>query len=117
MDVYDSKVDRKLKPSDGSLDVLADRINELKALFTEEYRENKDLYDKRDFDRFMDNKDDWYCRRWIIYQRHVPTAFEMLKDSLRWRKEININDISYEDFPREFYECGCVCEYGRDKKG
>ena len=117
MDSYDEKIERRLKPKDGSLDVLADRINELKSLFKQEYEQNEDLYDKRDYDRFMDTSDDWHARRWIIYQRDVSIAFEMLKDTMRWRKEMDLNNLSYEDFPREFFECGCVFEYGHDKKG
>lgn len=117
MDVYDSKIQRKLAPKDGSLDVLADRIAELKELFRKEYEENTELYDERDYERFMDTSDDWHARRWIIYQREVPVAFEMLKDTMRWRKEVGLNDLNYEDFPREFYECGCTFEYGEDKKG
>lgn len=117
MDVYDSKIERKLKPQDGSIDVLADRIAELRDLFKQEFELNQDAYDKRDFDRFMELEDDWFARRWIIYQRDVPTAFEMLKDTMRWRKELGLNDLSYEDFPREFFECGCVFEYGQDRKG
>lgn len=116
-DSYDEKVQRRLAPTDGSLDVLAERIEQLKSLFKTEVEQNGDLYDRRDFDRFMNKDDDWYARRWIIYQRDVPTAFEMLKDTMRWRKEIDINGTSYEDFPREFFECGCVFEYGHDKKG
>lgn len=117
MDIYDSKIHARLKPQDGSLDLLADKVDELKQLFKKEYEENSDLYDKRDYDRLMDLKDDWDARRWIIYQRDVPTAFAMLKDTMRWRKEIDINGLNYEDFPREFYECGCVFEYGKDKQG
>lgn len=117
MDIYDSKIQRRLAPTDGSLDVLADRIAELKALFQKEYEGNTDQYDERDYVRFMDPQDDWHARRWIIYQREVPVAFEMLKDTMRWRKEMNLNGLSYEDFPREFYECGCTFEYGHDKKG
>lgn len=113
----DSRVERKLKPKDGSLDVLADRIDELKSLFKREYEANSSLYDKLDYDRFMDKQDDWYARRWIIYQRDVSQAFEMIKDTMRWRKEVNLNQLNYEDFPREFFQCGCVFEYGRDKKG
>lgn len=117
MDVYDSKIERKLAPKDGSLDVLADRIAELKSLFKEEYEQNRESYDERDFERFMDTEDDWHARRWIIYQREVPVAFEMLKDTMRWRKELDLNGLTYEYFPREFFECGCVFEYGHDKKG
>lgn len=113
----DSRLETKLKPKDGSLDILAERIDELKSLFKRDYEQNSNLYDKLDYDRFMDKQDDWYARRWIIYQRDVPTAFEMVKDTLRWRKEINLNQLNYEDFPREFFQCGCVFEYGRDKKG
>lgn len=116
MDVYDSKVQKKLAPKDGSLDVLADRVAELRDLFKREFEENEHLYDRRDFDRFMDANDDWYARRWIIYQREVPIAFEMLKDTMKWRKDLDLNGLTYEDFPREFYECGCVFEYGHDKK-
>lgn len=117
MDVYDSKVQSRLAPKDGSLDVLADRVNELKSKFKAEYEKNSVLYDKLDYDRIMDKNDDWYARRWIIYQRDVPTAYEMLKETMRWRKEMDLNGLSYEDFPREFFECGCTFEYGHDKKG
>lgn len=117
MDIYDSKIQRKLKPEDGSLDVLAERIDELKQLFKQEYEQNQELYDARDYERLMDKQDDWHARRWIIYQRDVAMAFEMLKDTMRWRKQLDLNGLSYEDFPREFYECGCVFEYGQDKKG
>lgn len=117
MDIYDSKIQRKLAPQDGSIDVLAERVAELKELFQKEYQENQQLYDPRDYDRFMDKQDDWHARRWIIYQREVPVAFEMLKDTMRWRKGLDLNGLSYEDFPREFYECGCIFEYGQDKKG
>lgn len=117
MDIYDSKIQRKLAPKDGSIDVLLGRINELKELFNQEYNENQELYDRRDYDRFMDKDDDWYARRWIIYQRDVAAAFEMLKDTMKWRKQLDLNNLSYEDFPREFYECGCTFEYGQDKKG
>lgn len=117
MDVIDSKIQKRLKPADGSLDVLLDRINELKVLFKEEYEQNSSFYDERDYERFMDPKDDWYARRWIIYHRDLQLAFEMLKDTMRWRKSLDLNNLTYEDFPREFYECGCVFEYGRDKKG
>lgn len=117
MDVYDSKVQSRLAPKDGSLDVLAERVDELKSKFKAEYEKNSELYDKLDYDRFMDKNDDWYARRWIIYQRDVPTAFEMLKDTMKWRKEMDLNNMSYEDFPREFFECGCTFEYGHDKRG
>jgi len=117
MDVYDSRIQRRLKPTDGSLDVLLDKILELRELFSKEYEENKELYDERDYQRFMDEEDDWHARRWIIYQRDVQAAFEMLKDTMKWRKELDLNNLNYEDFPREFYECGCVFEYGHDKKG
>lgn len=108
---------RKLAPKDGSIDVLLDKVNELKALFKEEYSKNENLYDSIDYDKFMDVNDDWYARRWIIYQRDLPAAFEMVKDTLKWRKELELNNLTYEHFPREFYECGCVFEYGQDKKG
>ena len=114
---YDARIERKLAPKDGSLDVLAGRIAELRDLFQKEFNENQELYDKRDLDRFMDTQDDWHARRWIIYQREVPMAFELLKDTMRWRKKWDLNGLNHEDFPREFYECGCVFEYGHDKKG
>lgn len=117
MDIFDSKIERRLRPKDGSIDILADSVDQLKALFKAEFEQNEQLYDRRDFDRFFDQSDDWHARRWIIYQRDVPTAFEMLKDTMRWRKELDLNGLSYENFPREFFECGCTFEYGQDKKG
>lgn len=117
MDIYDSKIEARLKPKDGSLDLLAERVAELRAQFTKEFEENSQLYDRRDYDRFMDQDDDWHARKWIIYQREVPAAYAMLADTMRWRKELGLNDLTYEHFPREFYECGCVFEYGKDKQG
>lgn len=117
MDIFDSKIMCKLAPKDGSTDFLLDKVNELKSLLKEEYSKNQNLYDRIDYDKFMEQNDDWYARRWVIYQRDVQTAFEMVKDTLKWRKELDLNNLKYEDFPREFYECGCLFEYGRDKKG
>lgn len=124
MDAYDSKIVSRRQSVTGAsqkdsngLDILADRINQLKALFEQEYNENRQLYDKRDYDRFMETRDDWYARRWIIYQRDANIAYEMVKDTFRWRKDMGLNELTHEDFPREFYECGCMFEYGRDKKG
>lgn len=120
MDIFDSKVDRLLKPSRASSnDELADKVAEIRALFKEEYEGNKDLYDKRDYDRFMDSSgDEWHVRRWLMNDDvDVPKAFEMVKDALKWRKDIGLNDLSYEDFPREFYELCNLFEYGHDLKG
>jgi hypothetical protein len=117
MDTYDSKIQRRLKPTDGSPDPLAERVDQLRDLFRQEYEQNRDCYDQRDYDRLMDKQDDWHARRWIIYQREVEPAFELLKDTMRWRKQINLNELNHEDFPREFFECGCVFEYGHDKQG
>lgn len=113
----DAKIERRLKPKDGSLDMLADKVAEFRSMFQQEFEQNRDLYDQRDYDRLMDTEDDWYARRWIIYQRDINLAFEMLKDTMRWRKELDLNGLNYEDFPREFYECGCVFEYGQDLQG
>ena len=117
MDVYDSKIQRRLAPKDGSFDSLAEKVTELRGLFRKEFEDNRELYDQRDFDRLMDPQDDWHTRRWVIYQREMTIAFEMLKDTMRWRKEMDLNGLSYEDFPREFFECGCAFEYGQDKQG
>ncbi|KAG9510444.1 Motile sperm domain-containing protein 2 [Fragariocoptes setiger] len=117
MDVFDTKINRRLSPKDGSIDVLADRIAKLKQMIKQDYEKNYADYDRRDYQRFMDPNDDWYARRWIIYQRDPECAFEMAKDAFKWRKSIGLNDAKYEEFPREFYESGCVFEYGKDKIG
>lgn len=119
MDIFDSKVERRLKPEDGSHDELADKVAKIRALFREEYDKNKDMYDKRDYDRFMDSEgNEWHARRWLMDgEVDVMKAFDLLKETMKWRKDMGINDLSYEDFPREFYEVCNIFEYGHDVKG
>lgn len=97
--------------------LVEEQMAELRDMFQREYDTNPDLYDERDLNRLMDTSDNnWHARRWIKYARNLDNAFHMLKDTMRWRKSIDLNSLTYEHFPREFYECGCLFEYGTDRK-
>jgi hypothetical protein len=75
-----------------------------------------DLYDEEDVDRIRQN--DWYVKRFLLARRrNVDEAFDMLRNTLRWRKEFGLPTMKDTDFPIEFYKIGGLFAYEKDKNG
>src|SRR6185437_4950041 len=61
---------------------------------------------------------DWSVKRFILDHKNDTTnAFKVLVEAMKWRKTFGINDLSEEDFPREFFENALVFPCGLSKHG
>lgn len=94
-------------------------ITELRQLFTEEVKQNGDLYDPLDIERILhdDKWDHWGVRRYLEYKNYqVLDAFELIKESLQWRESIKLNTLKTSDFPREVLTSGFM-QLTKDRNG
>lgn len=74
-----------------------------------------DVYYKEDYERIL--IDDWFVKRFLIASRRKKEeAFEMIKKSLAWRKEVDLRSLLDYSFPIEFYKIGGLFIYEKDKQ-
>lgn len=94
----------------------AQSVQQIRERFFEDYQNNKDLYDENDVNRIRENE--WYVKRFLLARRrNVGEAFEMMRNTMRWRKEMGLPTMKDSDFPIEFYKIGGLFAYERDKDG
>lgn len=75
-----------------------------------------DLYEYCDVQKIKE--DDWYVKRFLLARRrNVDDAFEMLKATMKWRKELELPTIKDWRFPTEFYKIGGLFPYEKDLQG
>lgn len=84
-------------------DVTFEELNYVRSKFLESVAiENEDLYDQVDIERVKSH--DWTVQRYILDRDHkLDDAVEMLKETMKWRKENDVNNIKESDFPAEFW--------------
>ncbi|MEQ2169147.1 Motile sperm domain-containing protein 2, partial [Goodea atripinnis] len=75
-----------------------------------------DKYDSRDVEKFQ--QDDALVEAYLTWRLYVvDDALKMIDESLLWRKEFGINDVSESTIPRWMFETGAVYLHGYDKEG
>ncbi|XP_076313097.1 motile sperm domain-containing protein 2-like isoform X2 [Tachypleus tridentatus] len=93
-------------------------VTEVRKRILEELNEPdwKDNYDQRDVERLK--QDNWYCARFIKHQKEdIEDSLNMIRDTLKWRKEMGINDLGKENLPAEYFTIGATFPYSCDKAG
>ncbi|XP_073421342.1 motile sperm domain-containing protein 2 [Dendrobates tinctorius] len=92
-------------------------IHETRRRFAQEYiQDNSSKYDSRDVDRLQ--TDDAWVESYLLWRHNVTDdALKMIDESFRWRKEININDLSESVLPRWCFDVGATYLHGYDKEG
>ncbi|XP_076368698.1 motile sperm domain-containing protein 2-like [Tachypleus tridentatus] len=76
----------------------------------------KGNYDQRDIERLM--QDSWYCARFIKHQKNdIENSLNMIRDALKWRKEMEINDLGEHNLYKEYFSLGATFPYNCDKAG
>uniref|UniRef100_A0A3P9J8X2 Motile sperm domain containing 2 n=1 Tax=Oryzias latipes TaxID=8090 RepID=A0A3P9J8X2_ORYLA len=79
-------------------------------------QESTEKYDQRDVERLLN--DDALVEGYLQWrQQVVDDALKMIDDSLQWRKEFGVNDLSESTIPRWMFETGAVFLHGYDKEG
>ncbi|XP_024143022.1 motile sperm domain-containing protein 2 [Oryzias melastigma] len=96
---------------------LAKKIEETRQRFKNELlQESTEKYDQRDVERLLN--EDALVEAYLQWRLHVvDDALKMIDDSLQWRKEFGVNDLSESTIPRWMFETGAVYLHGYDKEG
>ncbi|KAM8975098.1 motile sperm domain-containing protein 2, partial [Pelodytes ibericus] len=92
-------------------------LQETRKRFSQEYiQDNVDKYDPRDVDRLL--KDDALLESYLLWRYNViEDALKMIDESLKWRKEMAVNDLSEAVVPKWCLEAGATYLHGYDKEG
>lgn len=98
-------------------DVTFEELNYVRSKFLESAaNENESLYDEVDIERVRTH--DWTVQRHILDRDHnLDDAVAMLKDTMKWRKENDVNNIKESDFPAEFFGTSELFVYEQDNDG
>ncbi|KAM9341929.1 motile sperm domain-containing protein 2 [Pholidichthys leucotaenia] len=104
------------EPQEGEQD-LKGKIEETRQRFSNELlQDSTDKYDARDVERIQN--DDSLVEGYLTWRLHVvDDALKMIDESLQWRKEFGVNDISESTIPKWMFETGAVYLHGYDKEG
>uniref|UniRef100_A0A3Q3JTX3 Motile sperm domain containing 2 n=1 Tax=Monopterus albus TaxID=43700 RepID=A0A3Q3JTX3_MONAL len=79
-------------------------------------QDSADKYDSRDVERF--HKDDVLVESYLAWRLYVvDDALKMIDESLQWRKEFGVNDLTESTVPTWMFETGAVFLHGYDKEG
>ncbi|XP_041358108.1 motile sperm domain-containing protein 2-like isoform X2 [Gigantopelta aegis] len=76
---------------------------------------NSGVYDERDVDKFK--TDDGFVKTFIRGPGRLDEAVDLVHESLKWRNEFKINDITEDTFERWAWERGAVYFHNVDKDG
>ncbi|XP_054710757.1 motile sperm domain-containing protein 2-like [Uloborus diversus] len=77
--------------------------------------EESALFHPEDVKRVREN--DWYIVRYILHQEFdIEQAYKMLVDSLKFRKEYEVNTIRKKDLPIEYFNVRAVILYNKDHR-
>ncbi|XP_069131475.1 motile sperm domain-containing protein 2-like isoform X2 [Argopecten irradians] len=91
----------------------------LRKVFYDKYKVTeflqKNLYDQRDVDNVASN--DLYVSQFIRSWETLEDAANRLHETLKWRKETEVNDLKETTFDRWIYEVGGLFYHNHDKDG
>ncbi|XP_051564371.1 motile sperm domain-containing protein 2-like [Myxocyprinus asiaticus] len=96
---------------------IESKIEETRQRFKREYvEESTDKYDPRDVEKLF--RDDALAEAYLTWRQFVvEDTLKMIDESLQWRKEFNVNDVTESSIPRWMFESGAVYLHGYDKEG
>ncbi|XP_046564606.1 motile sperm domain-containing protein 2-like isoform X2 [Haliotis rubra] len=95
-----------------------ENIEYVRKGFEKKYADNlkkNDVYDKRDVDRFKDSDD--YVKTFIRGKERLDEAVDLVHESLKWRLEWHINDLTEDSFERWVWDKGALFFHNTDKDG
>ncbi|XP_021356599.1 motile sperm domain-containing protein 2-like isoform X2 [Mizuhopecten yessoensis] len=105
--------------SKDSPNIHSSNAGKLRKLFYSKYNVEdfvgKQLYDQRDADSVASN--DLYVRQFIRTYESLEDAANRLHETLKWRKELGVNDLCETSFESWRYELGAGFYHNHDKDG
>ncbi|CAL9690160.1 unnamed protein product [Knipowitschia caucasica] len=93
------------------------KIEDMRERFKNEFlQDSAEKYDSRDVDKL--HTDDSLVEGYLTWRLYnVDDALKMIDESLQWRKEFGVNDLTENSIPRWMFETGAVYLHGYDKEG
>ncbi|XP_073767930.1 motile sperm domain-containing protein 2 isoform X1 [Danio rerio] len=95
------------------------KIQETRQRFKSEYveaQESQEKYDSRDVEKLF--RDDALVEGYLTWRHFiVEDTLKMIDESLQWRREFSVNDLTESSIPRWMFEIGAVYLHGYDKEG
>ncbi|KAK5861081.1 hypothetical protein PBY51_022501 [Eleginops maclovinus] len=106
----------ELEQHEGEQDIEK-KIEDTRLKFKNEFlQDSTDKYDSRDVERL--DKDDALVEGYLQWRACVvDDTLKLIDESLQWRKEFGVNDITESTIPRWMFETGAVYLHGYDKEG
>ena len=103
-------------PNDDPIE-LAARCEQVRQLLQADAKANPDTYDANDLFDFVASDND-LITRYLERREHDPSrTFEMMRDTLQWRKQRGLSSMNALSFPKEFYTIGSMFQYEYDVDG
>ncbi|XP_052246361.1 motile sperm domain-containing protein 2-like isoform X2 [Dreissena polymorpha] len=101
----------------GSNQDIKEKVQQLRSLFLSKHSANLDsgTYDQRDVDKFKTN--DQYVATFIRSYETPQDGCEHVHESLKFRREIGLNDLTPQSFSTELWELGEAFFHNHDKDG
>ncbi|RWS26053.1 motile sperm domain-containing protein 2-like protein [Leptotrombidium deliense] len=86
---------------------IDDRVNEVRDLLMKEFQSNTEKYDENDIALILQHSEYRYVERFLERQKYcVEECVKMIKDTLRWRKEEGLSNLTDYSFPELCYSIG-----------
>ncbi|TDH06823.1 hypothetical protein EPR50_G00117420 [Perca flavescens] len=106
----------ELEQQEGEQDIEK-KIEETRQRFKNEFLQDSiDKYDSRDVERL--EKDAAMVEGYLQWRLYViDDALKMIDESLQWRKEYGLNDLTESSIPKWMFETGALYLHGYDKEG
>ncbi|GFY60749.1 motile sperm domain-containing protein 2 [Trichonephila inaurata madagascariensis] len=90
-------------------------VTDLRNKFLNDLKEDEDRYHADDIQRVKEN--DWFIGRYLLHnEKDLDKAYHMLTESLKFRKEMEVNTITKKDLPKEYFDVRAVIMYNKDKR-
>uniref|UniRef100_A0A1A8V8M0 Motile sperm domain containing 2 n=2 Tax=Nothobranchius TaxID=28779 RepID=A0A1A8V8M0_NOTFU len=104
------------EPQEGEQE-LEKTIEEIRLRFKNELlKDTTEKYDPRDVERLL--KDNALVESYLAWRLNVvDDALKMIDESLQWRREFGVNDLTESVIPKWMFETGAVYLHGYDKEG
>ncbi|XP_029924837.1 motile sperm domain-containing protein 2-like isoform X2 [Myripristis murdjan] len=117
---YLDAAEQQTMAEDGSTDLkesIQSKIEETREKFRSEYaQEPTDRYESSDLERLW--REDGLVESYLEWRHFVvEDALKMIDESLRWRKELNVNEINESCTQKSLLESGMHYLHGYDKEG
>jgi len=101
-----------------SVEILPNDIASVREKVVAHFDANPDQCFPEDIERIKG--EEYQVKRFLLVAKDVSKHDEIVTsivNTLKWRKDNNVTHLKKEDFPIEYYQCGGIFTYGKDKTG